>query len=448
MDHQRYKLLERLDAGGMAEVFRGVSESMVGGLKRSVAIKRILPNLAKNKRFIQMFLDEARLAMSLTHTSIVQVFDIGVSDAGNGDQAYFLVMEFIDGCNLKVLLDYLRGQSQRMPVSQALFILMEVCRALSYAHEVNDPETNQPLGIVHRDISPPNILISRRGEVKLADFGLAKAASQLEHTDPGVVKGKFSYLSPEAANAQDIDRRADIFAVGILLYEMLTGKRLFEGETDYKTVLLVRKAEIPSLVAQNPEVTPELEAIVRKALARDAAQRYQRADDLADSMAQYLFSRGLKVTSRDVEQLVVRCLTERQRSQAEVKPPSLIDNMILDEMQKFTSLDDLIEEPLAAAKAEGTTPLNPDQFIDTRNWGGESDLSGPSNRSLRTSLPPVRLTPTPPAGVAPLESMLESGGPKKPAIAPKPPASKIPLALLMAGLFACLVALGYFLLSR
>lgn len=442
MDHPRYKIAARLDAGGMAEVFRGVAESTVGGIKRSVAIKRILPNLAKNKRFVQMFLDEARLAMSLQHANIVQVFDIGVSEVAPGDQAYFLVMEFVDGANLKVLLDALRAMGERIPVSQALYILMEICRALAFAHELKDPETGRPLNIVHRDISPPNILISRNGEVKLADFGLAKAASQLEHTDPGVVKGKFSYLSPEAANAQDLDRRADVFAVGILLYELLTGKRLFEGESDYKTVLAVRQAHVPPIAPQNPEVGPELEAIIRKALAKDPAQRYQRADDLGDALAQYLFGHNLKVTARDIEQLVNRCLSERQRVAQVKKTPSLIDDLIEDEILNFTSLDDVASEGKAPPVPAGDAPLNPDAFIDTRNWGLESETSlSPSGRSTGGA------KPAPAVGSPPgLESLLEgSASQHRPAPAP---ASRVPVAVFAVSLVLLLAVAAYFLLGR
>lgn len=440
MDHPRYKIAARLDAGGMAEVFRGVAESTVGGIKRSVAIKRILPNLAKNKRFVQMFLDEARLAMSLQHANIVQVFDIGVSEVAPGDQAYFLVMEFVDGANLKVLLDALRAMGERIPVSQALYILMEICRALAFAHELKDPETGRPLNIVHRDISPPNILISRNGEVKLADFGLAKAASQLEHTDPGVVKGKFSYLSPEAANAQDLDRRADVFAVGILLYELLTGKRLFEGESDYKTVLAVRQAHVPPIAPQNPEVGPELEAIIRKALAKDPAQRYQRADDLGDALAQYLFGHNLKVTARDIEQLVNRCLSERQRVAQVKKTPSLIDDLIEDEILNFTSLDDVASEGKAPPVPAGDAPLNPDAFIDTRNWGLESETSlSPSGRSTG-GVKPAPAVGSPPA----LESLLEgSASQHRPA-----PASRVPVAVFAVSLVLVLAVAAYFLLGR
>src|SRR5262249_25066947 len=237
-EKQRYRITERLDAGGMAEVFRGVAES-IQGFRKNVAIKRILPNLTKNKRFIAMFLDEARLSLHLQHANVVHVFDIGVADG-----TYFIVMEYVDGANLKTVGESLKRQGRRMPVSHTLYIMMEVCKGLGDAHGLAD-ENGRPLGIVHRDISPPNILISKMGEVKLVDFGLAKAASQVEDTEPGVVKGKFSYLSPEAASGRDVDHRADIFAVGILLYELLTGKRLFFGETGYQTVELGRQGRRP-----------------------------------------------------------------------------------------------------------------------------------------------------------------------------------------------------------
>ncbi|MCS6915104.1 MAG: serine/threonine-protein kinase [Myxococcales bacterium] len=377
MEHQRYKITDRVDTGGMAEVFRGVAESTIGGLKRNVAIKRILPSLTKNKKFVAMFLDEARLSLHLQHANIVQVTDIGVADmGGEAGSAYFLVMEYVDGANLKTILESMKRQGQRLPVSHTLYIMMEVCKALAYAHDLVDPETGRPLGIVHRDISPPNILISRKGEVKLVDFGLAKATSQLEGTDPGIVKGKFSYLSPESALGAEVDRRADIFACGILLYEMLTGRRLFEGETDYQTVELVRQAHVPSISQQNPEVEPELENIVRKALARDPAQRYQRADDLGDNLAQYLFSRGLKVTSRDIENLVARCLLERQRHRPEPAASSLIDTLIQDEILKFTSLEEIEAQDRGRAGEEaGGAPLNPEQFVDPRQWTIDSEVS-------------------------------------------------------------------------
>src|SRR6266568_9262770 len=294
----RYRITERVAAGGMAEVFRGVAESM-RGFKKNIAIKRILPSLTKNKKFVSMFLDEAKLSLHLQHANIVHVFDIGVAES-----AYFIVMEYVDGCNLKGLLEYYRRRQKRLAAGHAIYIMIEVCKGLAYAHDVQDPESGRALGIVHRDVSPPNILLSKMGEVKLVDFGLAKATSQAEITDPGVVKGKFSYLSPEAASGVEVDSRADIFAVGILLWEMLTGKRLFYGETDYQTVELVRQAKVPSLRALNLEVDGDLEGIVRRALARDPRDRFQHAADMGEALSQHLFSRGMKVTSRDIARLV------------------------------------------------------------------------------------------------------------------------------------------------
>jgi serine/threonine-protein kinase len=381
-DNQRYRITEKIDAGGMAEVYRGIAESAVGGIRKAVAIKRILPNLTKNKKFVSMFLDEARVSMHLQHANIVGVFDIGMADT-----AYFIVMEYVDGANLKTLIESVRRQGTRMSVAHTLYILMEVCKGLQYAHDATDPENGRELGIVHRDISPPNILVSKRGEVKLVDFGLAKATSQLESTDPGVVKGKFSYLSPEAASGKEVDRRADIFAVGILLYELLTGKRLFYGETDYQTVELVRQAKVPNIAQQNPEVTPELEQVVRKALARDLNQRYQTAGDLQDALAQYLFSQRLKVTSRDIEQLVQSCLREKQRTQPKVQPVgNLIDALINEEIVKFTSLDSVNEPSLPGAgssppASEGAAALNPDLFVDTRGWA--DDVVGEARRATK-----------------------------------------------------------------
>jgi serine/threonine-protein kinase len=404
----RYRITEKLDAGGMAEVYRGTAESAVGGLKKAVAIKKILPHLAANKSFISMFLDEAKVSMYLQHANIVGVFDIGMADT-----SYFIVMEYVDGANLKAILDSLKRQKRRLTIPQTLYLMMEVCKGLQYAHDAVEPETGKPLHIVHRDISPPNILVSKRGEVKLVDFGLAKANSQLTTTDPGVVKGKFSYLSPEAASGESVDRRADIFAVGILLYELLTGKRLFYGESDYETVELVRAARIPPIVPQNPEVEPELEQVIRRALARDVESRFQTAGDLQDALAQYLFSQRLKVTSRDIEQLLASVLEEKRRHKGGTERANvgaLIDDLINEEILKFTSLDPLGADNSPSQWAGGSSaspspvspggaPLNPDSFIDTRGW--VSDL-GARQSGIRMAVPVTQIDS--------LEEMLEGTG--------------------------------------
>src|SRR3954447_4536457 len=382
MPDSRYRITERIAAGGMAEVFKGVAESLQG-FRKSIAIKRVLPALTKNKKFVAMFLDEARLSLRRQHANIVQVFDIG-----HADETYFIVMEYVDGVDLKQMLEWRRRIGKRLTIGQTIYLMMEISKGLAYAHDLAHPETGEPLNIVHRDVSPPNVLISRNGEAKLADFGLAKAASQIETTDPGVVKGKMSYLSPEAARGEEVDAAADIFAVGILLYEMLTGKRLFYGETDYQTVELVRNAKIPPVKAQNPQVEQELEDIVRKALARRREDRYQTATDLQDALAQYSYSRGLKVISRDIAELVRQCLEDKRMQSGEGKRPSIAEHILQGELVKFTSVDfeDPGAQPLTAdelaPRAEPAAPPDGD-FVDPRGWADERAPSPMDSAEMR-----------------------------------------------------------------
>jgi serine/threonine-protein kinase len=362
---QRYRVVERLEAGGMAEVFKGESLS-VQGFKKQVAIKRVLLYLAQNKNFISMFLDEARLGARLTHANIVTVFDIGAAD-----NTFFIVMEFVDGCNLKTIIETYRQSGKRLGVKEALYIAMNALNGLSFAHELLDDDGNL-LHIVHRDVSPPNILISKRGEVKVTDFGLAKATTQLEKTDPGVVKGKFSYLSPEAALGQPVDARTDVFALGIVIWEMLAGRRLFLGETDFQTVKMVQQAQIPSLSRINPEVDAELEGVLGKALTQDVKSRYQSASEFQDAIAGYLFSRKLKVTAFDIATLVkAAILTKAELKKGEMQPgqQSIIDRLIQEELLRFTSLDDM-SDPLA------------DSGGSAGGGGGDDDASKPLDAGL------------------------------------------------------------------
>src|SRR6185312_120729 len=276
----KYTVLDRLGGGGQAEVFRGISES-IQGYKKAVAIKRVLPHLNTNERFVAMFLDEARLSLFLQHANVVQVFAVSKADDGT----YFLVMEFVDGCDLKELVTYYRAH-RPSDIGLALYIMSEAAKGLHYAHTLEHPYTGKPLNIVHRDVSPPNIMLSKNGEVKVVDFGLAKAVSQLENTDEGVVKGKFSYLSPEACMGEQVDARADVFALGIITWELLANRRLFVGDDPYATVQRVREARTPSLPAISPNVAPELDAIVRQALARDRNARFASAAEYGDALAE------------------------------------------------------------------------------------------------------------------------------------------------------------------
>ncbi len=385
MAEQRYRVIKRLEAGGMAEVFIGEAQS-VQGFKKKVAIKRVLPHLAENENFIGMFLDEARLGARLNHANIVSVFDIGAADG-----TFFIVMEYIDGVNLKKIVENLRQQGLQVPLKHAVKICMDTCRGLSYAHELVDDD-DQELNIVHRDISPPNILISKRGEVKVTDFGLAKATTQLEKTDPGVVKGKFAYLSPEAARGETVDARADVFAVGVVLWEMVAGRRLFLGETDYATVKLVQKAEVPSLSRLNPEIDAEFEAVLAKSLTSDPNERYQTARDFGDALADYLFSHQLKVTSYDIADLVKQTKESDKKSSGDLSSQqSIIDKLIQEELLRFTSLDD-VSSPDARPSDEdvGAQPLDAGAFENPADWfSDDADVAGAldSATSQRSSKP-------------------------------------------------------------
>ncbi len=332
MANQRYRIQEKLDVGGMAEIYLANAHS-VGGIEKQVAIKRVLPNLVQNKRFVAMFLDEARVSMKLTHANIVQVFDVGRADG-----TYFIVMEYVDGHNLRQLLQRIVETSYDLPIHYAAYIIMEVCKGLAHAHDQLDPQ-GESLGIVHRDVSPPNVLLSKAGEVKITDFGLAKAVTQLEITDPGIVKGKYSYLSPEAADGKEVDHRADLFAVGILLWETLCKRRLFQGKTDLETVELIRQAEIPSIRVFNPNVTVELEEIVNKALARDKKQRWHSARDLGDALADFLFSNHLKVTNYDLAEMLTEIFNTD--TVVEEEPIHRIEEIIEEEFVNLSTLGKL-----------------------------------------------------------------------------------------------------------
>ena len=356
-DH-RYRVIKRLEAGGMAEVYLGEASS-VEGFKKRVAIKRVLPHLAQNDNFIQMFLDEARLSARLSHANIVSVFDISARD-----DTYFLIMEFVDGANLKRILDSIQRRGQTFPLAQAVYVCAEACRGLSYAHELHD-ENGRPLGIVHRDISPPNIMITKRGEVKVADFGLAKAGTQLSQTDPGVVKGKFSYLSPEAALGKEVDSRADLFSLGIVLWEMLAGRRLFLGETDYATVKLIQQANIPRLAPLNNQVDEAFEEIILKALTREPEDRYQTAQEFGDALTGYLFTRQLKVTNYDLANLVNAAIAE---DAAPVKTEiSLIDRLIQEELDGSVALSNEQVEPPAPPPSSLLAP-HEGELEDPASW--------------------------------------------------------------------------------
>ena len=297
---QRFELVSTLGRGGMAEVFLGWMNS-VGGLKRKVAIKRILPELIQkqSKLFQQMFVDEARLAFQLEHDNIVRVYDVGQTS-----NTFFIVMEYIEGFDLKSVMEKLRSSGTIFPLGVALYITLQVCAGLGYAHTLADTD-GRPLGLIHNDISPPNILIGRHGEVKVADFGLSDARSNDVSTPDGMIKGKFAYISPESTkNPPNITSKSDIFSIGIVLWEMLAGRRLFQRDTDLDTFKAVRACEVPDLRQYRNDIPDALVTIVNKALASDPDKRYKTCEELYLDIASLATALAIPLNRYDLSWLV------------------------------------------------------------------------------------------------------------------------------------------------
>jgi serine/threonine protein kinase len=289
----RYTLVQRLATGGMAEVFKAKIIS-AHGFEKLLVIKRILPNLAADKTFVSMFIDEAKLTAQLIHPKIVQVTDFGEE----GGQ-YFIALEFVDGFDGLALLRSAAQKHVKLPVPICMFIASEVLDALDYAHNAKDVE-GKPMHLVHRDISPSNVFIARRGDVKLGDFGIAHAQERESKTQAGTLKGKYGYMSPEQVTGGDLDGRSDIFAVGIVLAEMLMGKRLFTAPNDLDVLLMVRDARLERWDKHGQEVPKPLDAIVRKSLAKSLDQRYQSAAEFRSALEDLQFKFGMRVGPADV----------------------------------------------------------------------------------------------------------------------------------------------------
>lgn len=300
--HGEYELGPCLRRGGMAEVFLAKRRN-IAGFERSVAVKRVLPEFAGDELFVSMFLDEARIAAELVHPNIVQTLDLGVWDG-----QYFIALEYIEGTSVRELLARCAERGRRVPRRFACHILAEVCAGLSYAH--NKRADGQPMNIVHRDVSPANILVGVAGEVKLIDFGVAKARQRRAWTMDGTVKGKTPYLAPERLLGREGDRRGDIYAAGVVLWELLTTERLYRGGSELEIAQRILHQPPPPPSSRNPTVPRALDAIVGRALARDPDARYQDAAELEDDLLGYMRRSGDRATARGLSRWAARVMAE------------------------------------------------------------------------------------------------------------------------------------------
>ncbi len=289
----KYYLFDRIAVGGMGEIFRAISFE-AGGFENLVAIKRMVAPPTDDDRFVRMFMDEAKVFAVLQAANIVRMYDFGKVGA-----SYFIAMECVEGKDVKFLLNNLARRRMALPIELAVYIAMEAAKGLDYAHK-RVSITGEPLNIVHRDVNPSNILVSYMGEVKIGDFGIVRAVSCAEKTDIGAITGKVAYMSPEQACGVHLDRRSDVFALGVLLHEMLTGRRLFKAASEIETIDRVRRADVKRPSITNPTIPPRLDEIAMRSLELNPDDRYQTARDLQLALLDFLHPLSTEVLQQSL----------------------------------------------------------------------------------------------------------------------------------------------------
>jgi len=311
----KYELVRPIATGGMAEVFLAKTEGPMGFAK-TVVVKRIRPHLLEDPTFVEMFLGEAKLAAQLNHPNIVQIFDFGEAEG-----AYYIAMEYVDGPNLRTLAARSAAAKQPLPLAVVAKIVSYACEGLAYAHDFVSPETGEPLNIVHRDISPDNVVLAQSGGVKVVDFGIAKAAQQLHQTRTGLRKGKLAYMSPEYLRGKQPDRRADVFALGVVLYELIASKKPYDAESEVTLMHAMIYEDMVPIRARRPDLPDAMEAIVEKALKREPDERYPSCRELQADLERFVIAQGEPLSAIHVSKLIAGLpMTEKEAGAASRTP--------------------------------------------------------------------------------------------------------------------------------
>jgi serine/threonine-protein kinase len=346
----RYHLLDRIAFGGMAEIFRAKTFDSQGH-EHMVAIKRVLRHLAEDDDFLQMLVDEAKIASLLDHVNIAKVFEFV-----RVGEDYFIAMEFVDGRDCRSILDRCRAEGLWLAPDDCAYIMMRTMEGLHSAHETTDG-TGDSLKIVHRDVSPSNIIVSYQGHVKLCDFGIAKAKLSRIQTRTGVIKGKVKYMSPEQAMGRPLDRRSDVFSGGTVLYELLTKQCPFQAENEMELIFRVRDAKFPKLTRYNPDIPAKLDRIVRKALSRNLSSRYQSAQEFAEDLAEYIQEEAANYTPAKLGRRLRKIFTDDIE-----RDLRRLEEFVVGEADPSAVGDNLLSEVLGeGAPYTKFTPVNPDQ---------------------------------------------------------------------------------------
>ncbi|WP_426750785.1 protein kinase domain-containing protein [Myxococcus sp. Y35] len=397
----KYQLVRKLASGGMAEVFLAKAAGP-HGFEKTLVLKRILPHLAEDPAFVDMFLGEARLAAQLEHPNIVQIFDFGEAEG-----SFFLAMEFIDGPNLRKLVK--QAAAEALPPAFCAKVVASAAEGLAYAHEFRDMETGEPLGLIHRDVSPDNILVSRQGAVKVVDFGIAKVAGQGHRTLTGVVKGKVAYMPPEQLQAKDLDRRVDVYALGVVLYELLSGRRPFDATTDVSVMQAILFEPFIPVAQRRPDVPVALQQVLDNALAKDREQRYPDCRALQDDLERFVLSTGEPVGAYQIAQRIAQWVPEvaapamtpsqgagrssvAPPSKAEVRSPPPSMESPVDSTSPTTPMPRALPAPDASASLDSTSPTTPMPMVVAGVVRG-LEAQGPHERDTLQSYPVVVKSP-------------------------------------------------------
>ena len=317
MNIGRYEVIRKLATGGMAEVFLARVAGPLG-FEKTLVVKRILPHLADEPTFVEMFLAEAKLVAQLNHPHIVQIFDFGETDG-----AYFVAMEYIDGPNLRTLLKHARAREIQLPPTLCAKMIAFACEGLAYAHDFHDPVTRRPLNLIHRDISPDNILLSRQGALKVADFGIAKAAGHGPMTQEGILKGKLPYMSPEHLRGKKLDRRADVYALGLVLYELLTCRKPFDVTTEAGLLRAIIEDPLIPAVERRPDLPRHLQQILDRALSKDRDDRYPDCHSFQAELERFALSEGEALGSLHIARLITHFDADTEQPLPTPPPRSL-----------------------------------------------------------------------------------------------------------------------------
>lgn len=370
-----YFILEKIAQGGMAEIFKGLTYDFTG-LKKFVVIKRILPHIAANKEFIDMLINEAKIAVSLTHGNIAQTFDLG-----KVGRDYFIVMEYVDGKTFSQIIKKAQELKQNIPVPILIWLVSELCNGLDYIHHKHD-DFGQAMNIIHRDISPQNIILSYSGSVKIVDFGVAKAALQAGEPEEGILKGKFAYMSPEQSEALEIDHHSDIFSAGIVLWEMLCQKRLFKKKNNALTIEAIKHQDYQSVKNLRDDIPEGLDEIISKALAKNPLHRFETAQDMSLALTKLLLKTYPDFKSGDVKQYLQNLFEDMDENTVFYQEKTILEPELASES----------EEATAHSSNEEDTMLVDSHALDFKSIFEDIDLEDPEEKTRAIDLDEIEET--------------------------------------------------------